>query len=149
MKDSFRLIYFAKGSVRKSYSYEVFFLLSIKHNTFPFRINTVTKKTHSNQECSLLVYDCETIFEGVPRLLLYLICFLRFMISQPQRGVDRGSHVIGKSVHSQGVERLKHNVGYAITYISIYKIYIQFTVNHTNTSIFNIQGAVRLLLIIC
>ena len=100
---------FAKVTATKVY------LLSTKHDTFPSPVNTVTKKTHSNQECSLLVYDCETIFEGVPRLLLYLICFLRFMISQPQRGADRGSYIIGKSVHSQRVERLKHNVFYAIT----------------------------------
>ena len=59
--------------------------------------------------------DCETIFKGVSRLLLYLICFVRFMISQPQCGAYRGSSIIGKSVHSQKVERLKHNVFYAVT----------------------------------
>ena len=48
-------------------------------------------------------------------MLLYFICFLRFMISKPQRGVDRGSYIIDKSVHSQRVERLKHNAFYAIT----------------------------------
>ena len=37
--------YFAKGSVRKSDSHEDFFHLSRKHYTFPFRVNTVTKKT--------------------------------------------------------------------------------------------------------
>ena len=51
------------------------------HNTFPFAVNVVTKKTHSNYECSLLVEDCETIFKCVPRFLLYLICFVRFIIS--------------------------------------------------------------------
>ena len=65
--------------------------------------------------CTLLVYDCEAIFEGVPRLLLYLIYFLRFMISWPQRSADRGNYIIGKIVHGQRVERLKHDVVYAIT----------------------------------
>ena len=76
--------FFAKGLIRKSdYSHEGFFLLSTKHNTFPFSVNAVTKKTHSNQECSLLAYDCETTFKGVSRLLLYLICFVRFILSHP------------------------------------------------------------------
>ena len=37
------------------------------------------------------------------------------MISWPQRGADRGNYIIGKTVHSQRVERLKHDVVYAIT----------------------------------
>ena len=41
--------------------------------------------------------------------------FLRFMNSKPQSGKDRGSYIIGKSIHSQMVERLKHNALYAKT----------------------------------
>ena len=41
------------------------------------------------------------------------MCFIRFMISQPHRGADRGSYIIGKSIHSQRVERLKHKIFYA------------------------------------
>ena len=40
--------YFAKGSIRKSDFHEGFFVLSTKHNIFPFPANAVTKKTHSN-----------------------------------------------------------------------------------------------------
>ena len=39
------------------------------------------------------------------------------MISQSQRGADRASYIIGKSVHSQRVERLKHNVFYAVNWL--------------------------------
>ena len=48
-------------------------------------------------------------------MLLYLISFLRFIISYPERGVDRESYLIGKSIPTQRVEGLKHNVFYAIT----------------------------------
>ena len=40
--------YFAKGSIRKSDLHEGFFLLSTKHNSFSFPVNTLTKKNHSN-----------------------------------------------------------------------------------------------------
>ena len=103
--------YFAKGSICKSDSHKGFFLLSTKLNTIPSTVSAVTKKTHSS---SLLFYDFETNFRGASKLLLHLIYFVGFMISHPQRGADRASYIIGKSVHSQRVERLKHNVFYAV-----------------------------------
>ena len=83
-----------------------------------------------------MVYDCEIIIKDVSRLRLYLICFVRFVISQPQRGAGRGSYIICKSIYSQKVERLKHNIFYALNWTLLQK----YSISGRNKEIMNYQS---------
>ena len=77
---------------------------------------------HNNNQAETVLTEFLAAVDnfGLPSLVLTdqgveNVVIARFMLTHPERGEGRGSHIIGKSVHNQRVERLWRDVYYACT----------------------------------